>query len=1129
MGKSERFVIIFDELDKISSKQHDKNTDDKSIDFKKLSSRPGQPISSRERKEQVLALVANLKFFLTTANAIFIFIAGRELYESFQNDMSDRDFSISSIFSGILNIDSFLYSSREQNSVSLQTEEFICRQLLPNDYEEKLSKQTVPYKYNSTPSFKNYYLYRAYCKNKNNNMEGNEKYHHIWEEIVQLYHFTSYLTFISNGSPKKITLFFEKYIWSRDYLINIKHTELPHDPDLDNCDPKKVFYLSFGYYSQEKINFFHYMTHSIMSGILNSSNLFGDKLLVSASFLMAYIFKLHNNGFSWRNLEQMPEIQEINKTPEIRDYLGMVIDYMNHSYLVTNPCSLYHYKFPMRFVEEISYHSKLSAEASAIFNFASDELKPIKDKYNKLLEKYTGIPINNNVIYAQASIHHSIGDICMLEENYSGAIREYEYCVELVNSTSPLKSYSPVHNDQRLNYLMFINRSLLKLGLAHEKRRTDNSAYAVYKEMREILCRCKKVSNYEALFEDYRMLHLCILAQLYVLEKLDTTGIEYAHIKKACDDFENIFKKTNILVKADFYRKLGDILYYKNQEFKNENIILRLFSETYSSIKFYKKSLGILLSIEMSDNTFYKKTLKKIQKIITSNNKCNNKHTKDNKLYYIALLCESLGHAYLSISYDEADTVNPDNNKFIEQLYQMVVENSLKAENWECPDFTIKYNIETAIILYWMASYVYNSSCERNLAGRCYRSMIYSLSIYYKYTTKDVLYATKRLKIMKDIIRRAIISSYRQKEYISYAEECALKEIKQLEIFNNIPLNQLSMIPDIESMVYFYYKQELSFWLQNTDDPKRLQNIAVFFRSDFMTKKHIVATLNGTIQMLKLKALFIEAIISVLFTKEIKIEEELKLLEELTFKDLYKLLGEKTTSLRLQNILTEFFPDKTFQNSDEIKRLLNFLISEGNFCLTRILELLDVQRNNTMFIDSFKADIYYKQRIFCRLYDLTYCFYSYGNNPINDKHIEKMLKEQLNIKDLEQLQNIRSYEFREDLKERIAKKMHSLDNKYLSLSFLAERCIYFYARAKQMHNQGKAYQEMIRNLYFLEEDLNNDTIQFNLAVSKRYVFSKDYKKRNEHLINLYKEYRNYDITKYIETFDQLDKKDVCNE
>lgn len=382
---------------------------------------------------------------------------------------------------------------------------------------------------------------------------------------------------------------------------------------------------------------------------------------------------------------------------------------------------------------------------------------------------------------------------------------------------------------------------------------------------------------------------------------------------------------------------------------------------------------------------------------------------------------------------------------------------------------------------------------------------------------------------MKDIIRRAIISSYRQKEYISYAEECALKEIKQLELFNNIPLNQLSMIPDIESMVYFYYKQELSFWLQNTDDQKRLKNIAVFFRSDFMTKKHIVATLNGTIQMLKLKALFIEAIISVLFIEKIKIEENLIFLEKLTFKDLYKLLGEKPTSLRLQNILTEFFPDKTFQNGDEIKRLLNFLISEGNFCLTRILELLDVQRNNTMFIDSFKADIYYKQLIFCRLYDLTYCFYSYGNNPINDKHIEKMLKEQLNIKDLEQLQNIRSYEFREDLKERIAKKMHSLDNKYLSLAFLAERCIYFYARAKQMHNQGKAYQEMIRNLYFLEEDLNNDTIQFNLAVSKRYVFSKDYKSRNDHLIHLYKEYRNYDITKYIETFDDLYKKDLCNE
>lgn len=201
----------------------------------------------------------------------------------------------------------------------------------------------------------------------------------------------------------------------------------------EKVESAQRFYLSFGYYSQTKINFIHYLLQPILTGILNDSNQFGDKLLVSASFLVAYIFKLHNNGFSWRNLEQMPEIQEINRTPEIREYLGMVINFMNHSYLVTNPCSLYHYKFPMKIVEEISFHSKISSEVSSLFNFASDEFLPIKNKYKRLLRKYTETEGgNHHSVYAKASIHHSLGDILMLEENYSGAIREYEYCVELI-------------------------------------------------------------------------------------------------------------------------------------------------------------------------------------------------------------------------------------------------------------------------------------------------------------------------------------------------------------------------------------------------------------------------------------------------------------------------------------------------------------------------------------------------------------------------------------------------------------------------------------------------------------------------------------------------------------------------
>ena len=207
----------------------------------------------------------------------------------------------------------------------------------------------------------------------------------IWKEILFLYHFISYLTYVSNGSPKKMTLFFEKNIRKGKYLEKenkISRIYQWKDKKQKNYDIKESdSYLSFGYYTQEKVNFIHHLTYPIMQTIINRSNLYGDKLLVSSSFLISHIFKLHNNGFSWRNLEQTPELQEINKTPEIREYIGSIIDFMNHTHLTSIACGLFHYKFPMRIAEEISYHSKISGEVSALFNFSLDEMQNIKNHY----------------------------------------------------------------------------------------------------------------------------------------------------------------------------------------------------------------------------------------------------------------------------------------------------------------------------------------------------------------------------------------------------------------------------------------------------------------------------------------------------------------------------------------------------------------------------------------------------------------------------------------------------------------------------------------------------------------------------------------------------------------------------
>ena len=229
-----KFIIIIDELDKVDTNHRSiTDTEQKIPEYEKLSTRPEQHVSSRVRTQQVLSIIASMKFFLSTAKAYFIFIAGRELYEAFQADMCDRDFSISSIFNGVLNLESFLNGNNSRNNSTLRTEEFVCYLLLPPHFEQ----ETISSKYyNSSQPFslKNYYRFRQAHKEWMENETDKERAIRLEQEAPFLNRFITYLAFISNGSPKKLTLFFEKYVRNRTYLEK-KDIILPHEePCIEN-------------------------------------------------------------------------------------------------------------------------------------------------------------------------------------------------------------------------------------------------------------------------------------------------------------------------------------------------------------------------------------------------------------------------------------------------------------------------------------------------------------------------------------------------------------------------------------------------------------------------------------------------------------------------------------------------------------------------------------------------------------------------------------------------------------------------------------------------------------------------------------------------------------------------------
>ena len=104
-----QFIIIFDELDKISeSERRAVNTEDtfNSPEFDTSVEGFTGTMEYEERKKNILHLLSNMKLFITSVKAKCVFISGHELFDASLADLSDREFAISSVFNGVLNVDS---------------------------------------------------------------------------------------------------------------------------------------------------------------------------------------------------------------------------------------------------------------------------------------------------------------------------------------------------------------------------------------------------------------------------------------------------------------------------------------------------------------------------------------------------------------------------------------------------------------------------------------------------------------------------------------------------------------------------------------------------------------------------------------------------------------------------------------------------------------------------------------------------------------------------------------------------------------------------------------------------------------------------------------------------------------
>lgn len=611
-------IFIFDELDKIEP-----NLNITVRQREEKTTKPDYQVENtffategvRRRQQTIFKILSNLKYFLNTAKSKFIFIAGREMYDAALADVSDRNFFIGSIFHKVIYIPSFLTdtSGKGTSDVLSMTEQYVCQFLFP------------PF---SKPKEYNLIEYTKYLKKFIfRDVKGVEPWINdarIKKTIFALRQFIVYLAYRSNGAPKKMTSFFESFIYKPEPGKYFR------DSGLDDIDSLRVglnsrnLYLKFDYHQQYAFEMITYLITPVLMTLKDAIKSYGDKLMVSTTFLIDHLYKFHKNAFSWRSIELAPEIIDINKAPQLRDLISRIIHNLTNSHLTDIVSGLYDMKFYKKISEEISFLSKVDEQEAAAFNFSLDESITLKRHYKNRLEdvklhlKDREFQNKPDYINSISFLHMVIGDFHFYDEEYNDAILEY------MEAVRGMRQLNLGHPDPSL-IIIFI-RNMLKLALTLEKRKSHYSASMIYGDLAARIVRfadikpkikelkpghtnrklmqkifekwncgnskndpenqverflnelpelpfspSKKELFYSiSTFEGIRLMYQPMLARLYVMEKSYMGGIGREDLERLEDEFRFITRPINIkdkfLVEVEFWSKVGDLLYFKNSQ-----------------------------------------------------------------------------------------------------------------------------------------------------------------------------------------------------------------------------------------------------------------------------------------------------------------------------------------------------------------------------------------------------------------------------------------------------------------------------------------------------------------------------------------------------------------------------------
>ncbi len=534
-------IYIFDELDKLSGIIPDQKIDQpSSISVVK---------ESQLRKQQVDAILGDIKNLISSSHAVYIFIAGRDMYDAYLSERGSSNSLYESLFNDHIYISSFLTDRSNEDIYYLDSiiEAFVVSNLISaEEIEEKLTeaRETDPSKVVdfSFLKLKNYSQNFGSIETDNTikNIKSilNRNIHSAKIEKSEIDKEELYLEFInapniknpySNPAAWKGDLdrneLFEIFIHllvSKEKYQDIHKTDTVIKKKLinnifilktfvhfltlhswGNCKRLITLFESFVIYNTvKKRHELSFRTKDIQRLIL-ASHLYisfhhnlsrmlmnaDDKLVVSGFSVFHYILKYHSIGFSRGHILRMYETINIHSSPELTQIVDIILHNVlrNHIRKIRN--SFYRYRFSFLYEQEIHFITTISDGESAVFSFSLNAMDAVKQHYRNLIadSQYarTDAQYENVTL---ASIHVVVGNFHFWEQSYDEARIQFGIALKILEKESNCKNAL-----DKIDVVLQQVEVLLKLGSVAERMGNFSSAASIYISAEEIANDCLKI------------------------------------------------------------------------------------------------------------------------------------------------------------------------------------------------------------------------------------------------------------------------------------------------------------------------------------------------------------------------------------------------------------------------------------------------------------------------------------------------------------------------------------------------------------------------------------------------------------------------------------------------------------